>query len=85
MELSFPVFAQIFRNRLLKSLKLFGLTIKGNSAPVQLPPDLAKFELRYIRVMDVAFGAYVFPPDGPFQVVCNKSDDCCCYFSKDCD
>ncbi|KAL9695048.1 hypothetical protein quinque_014333 [Culex quinquefasciatus] len=85
LELSFPVFAQIFRNRLLKSLKLFGLTIKGNSSPVQLPPDLAKFELRYVRVMDVAFGAYVFPPDGPFQVVCNKSDDCCCYFSKDCD
>lgn len=85
LELSFPVFAQIFRNRNLKSLKLFGLTITGNSFPLQLPPELETFELRNVKVMDIAFGAYVFPPDEPFQVVCNKNDDFCCYFSKDCD
>lgn len=85
LELSFPVFAQIFRNRNLKSLKLFGLTITGNSFPLQLPPELETFELRNVKVMDIAFGAYVFPPDEPFRVVCNKSDDYCCYFSKDCD
>ncbi|XP_058819731.1 uncharacterized protein LOC131682347 [Topomyia yanbarensis] len=85
LELSFPVFAQIFRNRNLKYLKMFGLTITGHSFPLQLPPDLDKFDLRYIKVMDVAFGAYVFPPDGPFQIVCNKTEEFCCYFSKDCD
>lgn len=85
LELSFPVFAQIFRNRNLKSLKLFGLTITGNSCPVQLPPELEIFELRQVKVMDVAFGAYVFPPDEPHRVVCIKSEDCCSYSSKDCD
>lgn len=85
LELSFPVFAQIFRNRNLKSLKLYGLTITGNSFPLQLPPELETFELRNVKVMDIAFGAYVFPPDEPFRVVCNKGDDYCCYFSKDCD
>ncbi|XP_055523351.1 uncharacterized protein LOC129717467 [Wyeomyia smithii] len=85
LELSFPVFAQIFRNRNLKSLKMFGLTITGHSCPVSLPPGLNQFDLRYVKVMDVAFGAYVFPPDGPFPVICNKTDEFCCYFSKDCD
>ncbi|XP_058443622.1 uncharacterized protein LOC131425614 [Malaya genurostris] len=85
LELSFPVFAQIFRNRNLKYLKMFGLNVMGNSFPLQLPPELDTFDLRYVKIMDVAFGAYVFPPDGPFRIVCNKTEECCCYFSKDCD
>lgn len=85
LEMSFPVFAQIFRNRNLKSLKLFGLTITGKSFPLQLPPELNTFELRHVKVMDVAFGAYVFPPDEPHQVICIKGEDCCNYSSKDCD
>uniref|UniRef100_A0A0P6IX95 F-box domain-containing protein n=1 Tax=Aedes aegypti TaxID=7159 RepID=A0A0P6IX95_AEDAE len=85
LELSFPVFAQIFRNRNLKSLKLFGLTITGNSFPVQLHPGLQTFELRQVKVMDVAFGAYVFPPDEPHRVVCLQSDDCCSFSSSDCE
>ncbi|XP_062542746.1 uncharacterized protein LOC134210617 [Armigeres subalbatus] len=85
LELSFPVFAQIFRNRNLKSLKMFGLTITGKSFPLQLPPELETFELRHVKVMDVAFGAYVFSPDEPHRVICIKSENCCSYSSKDCD
>nr|XP_029734192.1 uncharacterized protein LOC115269547 [Aedes albopictus] len=84
LELSFPVFAQIFRNPKLKSLKLFGLTVTGNSFPVQIHPGLETFELRQVKVMDVAFGAYVFPSDDS-RVVCLKSDECCSYSSSDCE
>ncbi|XP_055637770.1 uncharacterized protein LOC129776245 isoform X2 [Toxorhynchites rutilus septentrionalis] len=83
LQLSFPVFAQIFRNRNLRFLKLYGLNIAGKSSPLQPPPLLAKFEMRYIKVMDVALGAYVFSPDGPFRVVCKRTDEFCCYFTKD--
>ncbi|XP_055603453.1 uncharacterized protein LOC129751772 [Uranotaenia lowii] len=85
LELSFPVFAHIFRMQKLKTLKMFGLSITGSSFPIQFPPALERFEIRYLKLMDVAFGAYVFPPDGPFHVICNKSEEFCCYFSKDCD
>ncbi|XP_062542815.1 uncharacterized protein LOC134210654 [Armigeres subalbatus] len=85
LELSFPVFAQIFSSRNLKVLKMYGLNVTGNSFPLLILPGLKNFELRQVKVMDVAFGAYVFPPDESHRVVCRQSDDCCSYSSKDCD
>lgn len=73
-----------FTYPLFQSLKLFGLTVTGNSFPVQIHPGLETFELRQVKVMDVAFGAYVFPSDDS-RVVCLKSDECCSYSSSDCE
>ncbi|XP_062555502.1 uncharacterized protein LOC134220459 [Armigeres subalbatus] len=83
LELSFPVFAQIFSKLNLKSLSVTRLTVTGNSFRLHILPGLKNLEFIEVKIMDVAFGADVFSSDESDRLVYDEHNDGYSYWSTD--